>query len=290
MPSTTHAARSPYLTHAARLRDRSGSRTPASHTGNHTAGHAPSHAAGHAPGQADGKPGGAAIRVLIVDDEKVMRDLMALSLERLGYAVVAVPDGRSALDLLDCEYFDLVMLDVVMDGMDGYQVLSQLRTFSDVPVVMLTALNRKEDVVRGFELGADNYITKPFNFKEVEARIHAVLRRATHLLEGVSFDVATFGDLQLNNQTQHAIVNGRDVELTPTEYALLHCLATRCERPVSKEDLLQEVWGYSEQDNLNLVELAVRRLRMKIEENPSQPERIVTVRGVGYKFVVHPAR
>ena len=235
----------------------------------------------------DSNSAGDAIRILIVDDEKVMRDLMALSLQRLGYAVVAVADGHTALDLLEQEYFDLVMLDVVMEGIDGYCVLDELRTFSDVPVVMLTALNRKEDVVRGFELGADNYITKPFNFREVEARIHAVLRRAAHLLEGVAFDVASIGDLQLNNMTQHATINGRDVELTPTEYSLLHYLALHAERPVSKEDLLQEVWGYSDQDNLNLVELAVRRLRMKIEESASQPSRVVTVRGVGYKYVVH---
>lgn len=227
------------------------------------------------------------LRILVVDDEQLMRDLMVMSLHRLGYAVVALDNGPAALALLEREYFDLVMLDVVMPQMDGFTLLVKLRTFSDVPVVMLTAMNRQEDIVRGFELGADNYIAKPFNFKEVEARIHAVLRRAIHLLDGASFDVATYGDLYIYNTQQRVEVAGRTVELTPTEFALLQYLARRGERPTSKEELLKEVWGYSDSDNINLVELAIRRLRTKIEQDPSQPLRIVTVRGVGYKFVTH---
>jgi DNA-binding response OmpR family regulator len=227
------------------------------------------------------------IRVLVVDDERLMRDLMVMSLQRLGYAVSAVADGAAALRLLEHEYFDLVMLDVVMPEMDGFTLLSQLRSFSDVPVVMLTAMNRQEDVVRGFELGADNYIAKPFNFKEVEARIRAVLRRVTHLLGGAAFEVATYGDLHIYNTQQKAAVAGRLVELTPIEFALLQYLAKRGERPTSKEELLQEVWGYRGSDNLNLVELAIRRLRTKIEQDPSQPQRIMTVRGYGYKFITH---
>lgn len=228
---------------------------------------------------------GAAIRILVVDDEQLMRELMALSLKRLGYDVVVAQDGKTALPLLQNEYFDLVMLDVVMPEIDGFALLVELRTFSDVPVVMLTAMNRQEDVVRGFELGADNYIAKPFNFKEVEARIQAVLRRATHLLGGAAFDVVTYGDLIIYNTQQRVELAGRGVELTPTEFSLLQYLAKRGERPTSKEELLQEVWGYGDGDNLNLVELAIRRLRTKIEREPSQPERIVTVRGIGYKYV-----
>lgn len=228
------------------------------------------------------------VRILVVDDERLMRDLMALSLRRFGYDVEAVADGRTALALLENEYFDLVMLDVVMPDMDGFTLLHELRAFSDVPVIMLTAMNRQEDVVRGFELGADNYIVKPFNFKEVEARIQAVLRRAIHLLGGVAFDVATYGDLHIYNAEQRADVGGRPADLTPTEFALLAFLAKRGERPTRKEELLQAVWGYSGSDNLNLVELAVRRLRTKIETDPSHPTRVVTVRGVGYKYVAQP--
>jgi two-component system, OmpR family, response regulator RpaB len=228
------------------------------------------------------------VHILVVDDERLMRDLMALSLRRFGYTVEAVADGRTALALLENEYFDLVMLDVVMADMDGFTLLSELRAFSDVPVIMLTAMNRQEDVVRGFELGADNYIAKPFNFKEVEARIQAVLRRAIHLLGGTAFEVATYGDLHIYNAEQRADVGGQPADLTPTEFALLAFLAKRGERPTSKEELLQAVWGYSGSDNLNLVELAVRRLRTKIETDPSHPQRVITVRGVGYKYVAQP--
>jgi DNA-binding response OmpR family regulator len=232
------------------------------------------------------EPSPANRRILVVDDEKLMRDLMAMSLSRLHYAVETVADGPTALRLLEREHFDLVMLDVVMAELDGFELLAQLRTFSDVPVVMLTAMNRPDDIVRGFELGADNYITKPFNFKEVEARIRAVLRRATHSLEGASFDVAEFGDLRLYKVGQYAEIDGRPVDLSPNEFMLLRYLALRAERPVSKEELLQEVWGYDESDSTNIVELAIRRLRTKIEEDPGRPKRLVTVRGMGYKYAL----
>lgn len=226
------------------------------------------------------------LRILIVDDEKLMRDLMSMSLLRLNYVVEAVADGHSALQLLENEHFDLVMLDVVMAGIDGFAVLAQLRTFSDVPVIMLTAMNRPDDVVRGFESGADNYITKPFNFREVEARIGAVLRRATHLLDGSSFEVAEFGDLRIHNIDQRAEIGGRPIDLTPNEFILLRYLALRADQPVSKEELLQEVWGYDESDSANIVELAIRRLRTKLEDDPAHPKRLVTVRGVGYKLAL----
>ena len=176
-----------------------------------------------------------------------------------------------------------------MPDIDGFTVCKELRQFSDVPVVMLTALNRPDDIVRGLEIGADNYITKPFNFKEVEARIRAILRRTTHQSGGDAFDVAEFGDLRLFNSTHTATVAGRPLELTPTEFAALRYLAVRADRPVSKEALLQEVWGYEDVGSTNLVELAIRRLRTKLEEDPSNPVRLVTVRGVGYKFVVNRA-
>ncbi len=170
-------------------------------------------------GQSAGKQ-----RILVVDDEKVMRDLLEMSMARLGYTVTAVADGATALDLLRSNKYDLVMLDVLMPGLDGFAVCTELRQFSDVPVVMLTALNRPDDVVRGLELGADNYVTKPFNFKEVEARIRAILRRSTHQSEGDAFDVAEFGDLRLFNSAHNATVAGRPVELTPTEFSVLALL------------------------------------------------------------------
>ncbi len=223
--------------------------------------------------------------ILVVDDERVMRDLLEKSLLRLGYDVTAVDSGEKALDLLEINRFDLVMLDVVMPGMDGFEVCRELRRHSEVPVVMLTALNRPDDIVLGLELGADNYITKPFHFKEVEARIRAILRRTAHISDRNVFDVAEYGDLKLNNTTREVFIAGKLIELTQTEFSLLQHLTARADRPVKKEEMLQEVWGYTDADNANLVELAIRRLRTKIETDASSPVRLVTVRGIGYKYV-----
>ena len=227
-------------------------------------------------------------QVLVADDEQTMRDIMLLSLQRLGYGVTTVDNGIDAVAVARKRKFDLVMLDVMMPGKDGFTVCQELRRFTDVPIFMLTALNRPEDIVRGLELGADNYITKPFNFKELEARIHATLRRITHRSTGVSFDVAEYGDLKLFNSTLTVSVANRMIDLTPTEFALLRYLASHAERPVSKEELLQEVWGYEDASSQNLVELATRRLRTKIEADPSAPTRLVTVRGVGYRYAIQP--
>jgi DNA-binding response OmpR family regulator len=229
-------------------------------------------------------------QVLVADDEKSMRKIMALSLQHLGYTVTTVDNGIDTVEIARKQKFDLVMLDVMMPGKDGFTVCEELRRFTDVPIFMLTALDRPEDIVRGLELGADNYITKPFNFKELEARIRATLRRIEHRTSGVSFEVAEYGDLKLFNATLSASVAGRTVDLTPTEFALLRYLASHADRPVSKEELLQEVWGYADASSQNLVELAARRLRIKIEADPSLPKRLVTVRGVGYRYAVVEAR
>ena len=232
--------------------------------------------AGHDPDQ---------VRVLVVDDEKVIRNLLQLSLQRMGYQVVIATDGPEALALFGEYGFDLVLLDILMPGMDGFDVCQELRKLSAVPIVMLTALDRPEDIVMGLELGADTYITKPFTFKEVEARIRAILRRATGRTESEFVQVLEHGDVKLDSDLRAATVAGNLVELTRTEYRLLHSLMTNAERPLSKDRLLETVWGYEASDtNSNIVELAVRRLRKKVEDDPSQPRRLVTVRGVGYKF------
>lgn len=229
------------------------------------------------------------LKVLVADDEKVIRELVSFSLRRLGYDVVAAQDGREALEHLAQERFDLVVLDVLMPKIDGFAVCAELRKYSDVPVVMLTSLTRPDDIVRGLELGADNYITKPFTFKEVEARIKALMRRtALMATEQFSARVLEQGDVVLNVETREVTVVDMVVELTQTEYSLLHYLMSYPDRPVSKEELLQKVWGYQPSgENSNLVELAVRRLRKKIEDNPSSPKRLVTIRGIGYKFSTH---
>ena len=225
------------------------------------------------------------VRVLVVDDEKVIRNLLQLSLQRMGYQVVVASDGAEALTLFVEYEFDLILLDILMPGMDGFEICSEMRKLSGVPIVMLTALNRPEDIVMGLELGADTYITKPFTFKEVEARIRAILRRATGKTESEFVQVLEHGDVKLDSDLRAATVAGNLVELTRTEYRLLHSLMSYPERPLSKDRLLETVWGYEASDtNSNIVELAIRRLRKKMEDDPSQPERLVTVRGVGYKF------
>lgn len=225
------------------------------------------------------------VHVLVVDDEKMIRSLLKMSLQRMGYEVTTADDGAQALDLFQNQSFDLVLLDILMPNVDGFTVCSELRRTSDVPIVMLTALNRPDDIVRGLELGADNYITKPFTFKEVEARIRAILRRTTNKIEAEPVQVLEHGDVRLDGGMRAATVAGNLVELTRTEYQLLHYLMTHVDSPVSKEDLLERVWGYEAADtNSNIVELAIRRLRKKMEEDASQPSRLVTVRGIGYKF------
>lgn len=228
---------------------------------------------------------GSKVRVLVVDDEKMIRSLLKMSLQRMGYDVTTAEDGEEGLILFQEMPFDLVLLDILMPGIDGFTLCSELRKLSDVPIIMLTALNRPDDIVRGLELGADNYITKPFTFKEVEARIRAILRRTTSKTEVETAQVLEFGDVRLDSGMRAATVAGELVELTRTEYQLLHHLMSHVDRPVSKDELLEEVWGYEAADtNSNIVELAVRRLRKKLEEDASDPQRLVTVRGVGYKF------
>jgi DNA-binding response OmpR family regulator len=226
------------------------------------------------------------VHVLVVDDEKMIRSLLKMSLQRMGYEVTTADDGAEALELFHSQSFDLVLLDILMPHVDGFTVCSEVRRVSDVPVVMLTALNRPDDIVRGLELGADNYITKPFTFKEVEARIRAILRRTTNKIEAEPVQVLEHGDVRLDGGMRAATVSGNLVELTRTEYQLLHYLMTNVDLPVSKEDLLERVWGYEAADtNSNIVELAIRRLRKKLEEDASQPSRLITVRGIGYKFI-----
>ena len=225
------------------------------------------------------------LRILIVDDEKMIRNLLRLSLQRMGYTVVTASDGYEALTRFQEQPCDLIMLDILMPGMDGFAVCVELRKLTDVPIVMLTALNRPDDIVHGLELGADNYITKPFTFKEVEARIRAILRRTAVKIETEPAQILEHGDVKLDSGLRAATVDGSLVELTRTEYDLLQRLMSNVDRPVSKNDLLQTVWGYEDTDTgSNIVELAIRRLRKKLEEDPSNPCRLVTVRGVGYKF------
>ena len=193
-------------------------------------------------------------------------------------------NGQEALDLFSRYDFSLVLLDVMMPGMDGFATCVELRKRSNVPVVMLTALNRPDDIVHGFGLGADDYITKPFTFREVEARLQAIMRRMSWMESQLDLQVLAFHDIVLNDEIHEVRVRGDIVHLTPIEYQLLRYLMSMPDKPVSKQDLFRNVWGYDMAGGTNLVEVAVRRLREKIEKDASSPEYLLTVRGAGYKF------
>lgn len=224
------------------------------------------------------------IKVMVVDDERMIRNLLTMSLRRMGYEVITAENGLIALEKFAEHDLSLIILDVMMPEMDGFSVCSEIRKESEIPIIILTALSRPEDTVLGLELGADNYITKPFTFKEVEARIRALLRRVSQSSESTGAHISEFGDLKLNYERQEVLLDDQTVPLTQTEFRLLDYLARHAGQPVSKGDLLKHVWGYEIIDNNNLVEIAVRRLRKKIEDDPANPERIVTLRGVGYQF------
>ncbi len=222
--------------------------------------------------------------ILVVDDEADLRRLLRVSLEWVGYKVIEAADGEEALAKFDKYSVDLVLLDVMMPKVDGLQVCTELRKRSNVPIIMLTALNDQDSVVRGLEMGVDDFIGKPFIFRELIARIRAILRRVDWLKNQSTSKIIAVGDVVLDNEAHQVTVRGEAVYLTPTEYRLLQYLMSHPNQPVSKSVLFQEVWGYEYTGSTNLVEVTMRRLREKIEEDPSKPSYLITVREVGYKF------
>lgn len=223
-------------------------------------------------------------RILIAEDEAPLRNLVRMSLEASGHQVVTASDGQEALDLFFSQPFDLVVLDVMMPHVDGFDVCSEIRLHSDVPIILVTALGSTDDMVRGFELGADDYIAKPFSFREVQARIHAILRRNQWIQERRTAPILHNGPVALDIAAQQASVAGRPIHLTPIEFKLLYTLMASAGKVITKNDLFVDVWGYEFIGGTNLVEVTIRRLREKIEADPSQPVYILTVRGRGYKF------
>jgi DNA-binding response OmpR family regulator len=224
------------------------------------------------------------VSVLVVDDEEPLRNLLQISLQRQGYHVSVARNGREAIEFITSRKIDLVLLDIMMPEMDGFTACTELRKRSDIPIVMLTALNRPDDIVHGFNLGADDYITKPFTFREVEVRLQAILRRVYWSQEQLDPSILSAKEIVLNDDKHEVQVRGEIVHLTPIEYQLLRYLMTSPDRPISKDLLFQHVWGYDLVGGTNLVEVAMRRLREKIETDPSQPVYLLTVRGAGYKF------
>jgi two-component system KDP operon response regulator KdpE len=221
----------------------------------------------------------------VVDDEERMVRFIRLNLEHDGFQVIEANRGAEALEQVRTKLPDLVLLDVMMPDMDGFEVLRMIRETSHVPVIMLTAKGEEDDRVRGLESGADDYITKPFSPRELVSRVRAVLRRV-QVSSGVSDDVIVVDDrLKIDFNRREVWVNGELVNLRPTEYRLLYHLVKNAGWVLSHEQILSKVWGYEYQDEPHYVRLYINYLRKKIEEDPSNPKYILTERGVGYRFV-----
>ena len=226
-------------------------------------------------------------RVLIAEDEASLRNLIEMGLAANQYEVIATANGREALDVFMAERdnIDVVILDIMMPELDGFSTLEEIRKVSEVPVVMLTALGTSDDVVKGFQMGADDFVVKPFTFREVIARLDAIRRRMQWLKQPAPQPHQyRSGSLLLDVENHLVYVDGRDCHVTPIEFNLLRYFMSHPGQVIGKKELLREVWGYEFEGSTNLIEVGVRRLREKIEKDPSQPTLIRTMRGVGYKF------
>ncbi len=223
------------------------------------------------------------MKILVVDDEKLLVKGIKFNLENEGYQVECAYDGAAAVELARTGNFDLIILDLMMPEIDGLEACMRIREFSNVPVIMLTARSEDTDKIIGFECGADDYITKPFNILELKPRIRAMLRRATgSAAQGKS--QITVGDLTLDTEQRVAIRDGEVVELTAKEYDLIELLMKNPRRVYSRENLMNVVWGYSYTGDYRTVDVHIRRLREKLERQPVEPESILTMGGVGYYF------
>lgn len=224
-------------------------------------------------------------KILVVEDEARMRDLLRLYLEREGFTVVEAADGRQGLAKVAQEEFALVILDVMLPELDGWTVCREIRRTRDVPIIMLTARGEEIDRVTGFELGADDYVVKPFSPRELVMRIKALLRRACpQAVE--SKDLLTFPGLSINHPARRVEAAGQEVALTPKEYDLLYFLASQAGRVFTREQLLEKVWGYDFYGDLRTVDTHIKNLREKLKKAGQGAEYLVTVWGVGYKFEV----
>lgn len=231
-------------------------------------------------------------RILIVDDEENILELLKYNLEKNGFEVVPKDNGEDALEEMEREDFDLVLLDLMLPGIDGLEVLKTIRghqRIKNIPVIMLTAKNEEIDTVLGLEMGADDYIGKPFGVHELLARVKALLRRndRTKIEKDASqeFDIIDIDNIKINKSTQEVTINGENVELTLKEFEVLYLLAKNKGRVFGRDYLLEKIWGYDYLGETRTVDVHIRNLRKKIEEDDKNPKHIKTVRGIGYKYV-----
>lgn len=231
-------------------------------------------------------------KILIVEDEESLREALAYNLNKQGYSVTTTADGKTALTLARAENPDLILLDVMLPGLDGIEVCRQLRQTISTPIIMLTAKDEVIDRVVGLEVGADDYLTKPFSMHELHARIKAMLRRAQIIKaqyqptpDIVEEDkLIMFSEVVINLSRHEVTLGGKTVELKPKEYDLLIYLASHLDQVISREKILQEVWGWDYFGDSRTVDVHVRWLREKIETDPHQPVHLITVRGTGYRL------
>lgn len=225
--------------------------------------------------------------ILVVEDEKPIADILKFNLKKEGYEVIEAYDGETGLQFALSKNPDLVLLDVMLPKMDGFEVCKKIREKSSMPIVMLTAREEELDKVLGLELGADDYVTKPFGVRELMARVKANLRRTTAdaVVQAESQSTGlVFGNLEIIDERYEARKNNSAIDLTLREFELLRFLATQSGKIFTRESLLEKVWGYEYYGDVRTVDVTVRRLREKIEDDPSDPKYIVTKRGVGYYF------
>ena len=232
-------------------------------------------------------------RILVVDDEKVMVKGIRFNLENEGYTVDVGYNGRQAVDLARANDYDLIILDLMMPELDGLEACMEIRAFSSVPIIMLTARGEDTDKLLGFEYGADDYITKPFSIRELMARVKANIRRAAMAPQtpapAPEGEALRFGRLVIQKGEATATKDGADLELTPREFELLAYLASHAGRVFSRQELMERVWNYEGYvGDVRAVDVAIRRLREKVEDDPAQPKYIITRRGAGYYFQQEP--
>ena len=227
----------------------------------------------------------AGVKILVVDDEPSISEVVKLYLAREGFDATVVDDGLDALNLLESDPPDLLILDVMLPGVDGYEITRQVRATSSIPIILLTARRDEIDRILGLELGADDYVVKPFSTRELVSRVKAVLRRTQQAPAPPGGDQpVTCGNIHIDPRTRQATVAGKEIPLTVKEFDLLWMFTSNPNQVFNRDQLLDQVWGVSEFIDASTVTVHVRRLREKIERDPSSPQHIITVWGVGYRF------
>jgi DNA-binding response OmpR family regulator len=230
------------------------------------------------------------VKVLLVEDEKSIADGIIYNLKNEGLKVTHVDDGKIALDIFDEEHFDLIILDIMLPEVSGLEICRAIRKSSNIPIIMLTAKDDENDKISGLEMGADDYITKPFSVKELISRVKAVLRRTKnsellHGAEDLNFaKEITIGNIAMNPLRYETKIDNEIIELRPREFELLYYLCENAGNIVSRDKLFSKVWGYSFAGNSKTLDVHIQRIRERIEVNPKSPKRLVTIRGVGYKL------